>query len=237
MKVEPIAISKLKPAPYNPRTLSDERRKDLQRSLDEFGLVEPLVWNRKTGHVVGGNQRLMLLKESGRKRIDCAVVNLTLKREKLLNLRLNKTSGEWDAPLLSEMLKELDPGDWSLTGFDDIEIEPLVFDAPVVEDDIPDPPKTPVTKPGDLWKLGDHRLLSGCSATVSGVGRLFDGERARLVWTDPPYGVGYVGGFGHQFSPTGTPQERRPYCCGGRPQRRTTGESLARIFWGRAATM
>ncbi len=126
MKLQQVAIGRLKQAPYNPRTLTDKHRKALQRSLDEFGLVEPLVWNKQTGHVVGGNQRLALLYSMGVKKVDVVIVDLPLDREKLLNLRLNKLSGEWDDSKLSDMLKELDPADWCLTGFDDVEIEPLI---------------------------------------------------------------------------------------------------------------
>ncbi len=132
------------------------------------------------------------------------VVDLDETQEKELNITLNKVSGDWDLPKLADLLSELDNGifDISLTGFDAAEIEHLfsqVYDKDVKEDDfdVDEALKEPViSKPGDLWLLGRHRLLCGDSTKVETYERLMDGKKANLVITDPPYGVSYDGSQG-----------------------------------------
>src|SRR5574341_906784 len=110
MDVQKIKISQINPAPYNPRLdlkPGDLAYEKLKRSITEFGFVEPLVWNKRTGHLVGGHQRFKILVARGVKEVDVSVVDLPLHREKALNIALNKTGGEWDLPKLGELLKEL----------------------------------------------------------------------------------------------------------------------------------
>lgn len=131
MRIEKIPIEKLNPAKYNPRKdlkPGDSDYEKLKRSIEEFGYVEPIVWNERTGNVVGGHQRLKILKELGRTEIEVTVVDLDEIKEKTLNLALNKISGDWDLPLLKDLLQELDTGDFdiSITGFDEDEIERLM---------------------------------------------------------------------------------------------------------------
>jgi ParB-like chromosome segregation protein Spo0J len=131
MEIKTIPITKINPAAYNPRKdlqPSDPEYKKLKKSLTEFDCIEPLVWNEKTGNLVGGHQRLKVLKEMGRKEVEVSVVDLDDKKEKALNLALNKISGEWDYPLLKDLLEELDTGDFDMeiTGFDEKEIEGLM---------------------------------------------------------------------------------------------------------------
>jgi len=114
MVVKKMPIEKLKFAPYNPRLMTEEEKEKLKHSITKFGLVEPLVWNKRTGHVVGGNQRLMVLKELGIKEVEVVVVDIPLIQEKALNIALNKISGEWDFDSLSNLLNELN------ASFDDI---------------------------------------------------------------------------------------------------------------------
>lgn len=131
-------IQELKPASYNPRKdlkPGDPEYEKLRRSIEEFGYVEPIVWNKTTGNVVGGHQRLKVLLDLGHTEIDCVVVELDLQREKALNLALNKISGEWDLSLLKDLLQELDTGDFDieLTGFDMDEIEELMLQTTPVD--------------------------------------------------------------------------------------------------------
>ncbi len=131
MKIESIPISKINPAPYNPRRdlkPGDPEYEKLKKSLAEFDLVEPLIWNEKTGNLVGGHQRLKLLQERGDKDVQVSVVSLTPSKEKALNLALNKISGEWDMPRLKDLLEEINTGEFDIeiTGFSETEIEDLM---------------------------------------------------------------------------------------------------------------
>jgi ParB-like chromosome segregation protein Spo0J len=131
MNIQKISVEKLNPAAYNPRKdlkPGDKEYEKLKRSIEEFGYVEPVIWNQKTGNVVGGHQRLKVLLDLGQTEIDCVVVDLDPQREKALNLALNKIQGEWDENKLAELMAELDAGafDVSLTGFDASEIDELL---------------------------------------------------------------------------------------------------------------
>lgn len=113
-----IPIEKLNRAAYNPRIELDETMKEywaLRKSIETFGNVEPIVWNERTGNVVGGHQRLKVLEDIGAKEVDCFVVDLSDEDEKVLNLALNKIKGEWDYEKLEDLLAEID--DKELTGF------------------------------------------------------------------------------------------------------------------------
>ena len=110
MKIDRKKIEELNAAPYNPRkdlTPNDEEYEKLRRSLQEFGYVEPIIWNERTGNVVGGHQRLKVLRQLGETELDCVIVNLSLEHEKALNVALNKISGDWDNEKLSALLEEL----------------------------------------------------------------------------------------------------------------------------------
>jgi ParB-like chromosome segregation protein Spo0J len=119
------------PAPYNPRKdlkPGDAEYEKLKRSIDHWDLVEPLVWNERTGNLVGGHQRLKILKARGDTEVDVSVVNLSEIDEKALNIALNKIHGEWDKRLLADLLQDIDTGDVDLTstGMDDDEITTLL---------------------------------------------------------------------------------------------------------------
>lgn len=124
MKIEKIAINKINPAAYNPRNdlqPSDAEYQKLKKGIDKFDLVEPLVWNVKSGNLVGGHQRLKILKVRGDVDVQVSVVDLNDADEKALNIALNKISGSWDDVQLSELLGELSAipdFDIELTGFD-----------------------------------------------------------------------------------------------------------------------
>lgn len=131
MRIEKRKIDELIPAIYNPRkdlTIDDAEYKKIKRSIETFGYVDPIIVNERTGVIIGGHQRLKVLKDLGYEEIEVSVVNLDEKQEKALNVALNKISGEWDFELLKDLLEELDDGsfDMELTGFDMDELEKLM---------------------------------------------------------------------------------------------------------------
>ena len=210
MQLERIEISKLKSAEYNPRKAlkpGDPEFEKLKNSITEFGYVEPIIWNKRTGKVVGGHQRLSVLKHLGETEVDCVVVDLDEQKEKALNIALNKISGDWDMPLLTDLLKDLndDGFDITLTGFDMAEFDSFFKDEvkeQVAEDDDFDLSKqlkniTKVrTQKGDIWQIGKHRLMCGDSTEEGDVAQLLGGKKATVVFTDPPWNVDY-GGASH----------------------------------------
>jgi len=204
LDIQKIPVSKIKAAKYNPRKdlkPGDAEYEKLRRSIEEFGYVEPVIWNERTGNIVGGHQRFKVLVTMGYQEIDCVVVDLDPQREKALNVALNKISGEFDIPLLSDLLRDLNDNgfDVSLTGFDAAEIDELFRDKASgnVREDNFDADKaaaeieTPVTRRGDIWLLGKHRLMCGDSASLPDVRLLMGGKKARFVFTDPPWNVDY----------------------------------------------
>lgn len=200
MKIETIPIKKLKPAAYNPRKKlkpTDPEYQEIKKSIEEFGLVDPIIWNKATGHIVGGHQRFEVLKEMGEKTIPVSIVNIKeLKKEKALNVALNKIQGDWDMDLLSPLLDELkDSGELSLTGFDEDELGDLLPEIQkeglTDDDQVPAKPKKPKTKNGNHYALGKHRLLCGDATNPTHVNKLLGESNPQLMVTDPPYGVGY----------------------------------------------
>lgn len=126
-------IQDLIPAAYNPRKdlqPGDPEYEKLKRSLDEFGYVEPVIWNKRTGNVVGGHQRLKVLQQEGISEIDCVVIDMDTEKEKALNIALNKISGDWDTDKLALLITDLQGSDFdvSLTGFDPAELDDLFKD-------------------------------------------------------------------------------------------------------------
>ncbi len=180
MQTRPIPLADLKPAPYNPRLPlrpASPAWKKLERSLLEFSLVQPIVWNERTGHVVAGHQRIEILKHHGHAAVDGVVVDLPLEREKALNVALNNANlaSDWDADLLLKLLDELHElpdFDATLTGFDESDLKDMLL-APAADlppDDEPeanDNVHITIDVPADQWDavrpdldrlLADHRL-------------------------------------------------------------------------------
>jgi DNA modification methylase len=205
--IQKIPIGKLNPAKYNPRKdlkPGDPEYEKLKKSMETFGYVEPIVWNKRTGNIVGGHQRLKILQEQGQTEVECVVVDFDETEEKALNVALNKVSGQWDLPKLADLISELDSElfDISLTGFDAAEIEDLFsrvhdkeiqddgFDADKALEEI----EEPVSRQGDIWLLGKHRLICGDSTKTETFEKLMDGKKANLCVTDPPYNVNYTSG-------------------------------------------
>lgn len=207
MLMEKKKTSELLTAEYNPRKdlkPGDPEYEKLKRSIEQFGYVEPVIWNKTTGRVVGGHQRLKVLMDMSIDEIDCVVVELSEEKEKALNIALNKISGEWDKEKLSLLIADLQGADFdvSLTGFEPAEIDDL-FKASVkdkIHDDNFDVDaelkKPAITKPGDIWTLGRHRLVCGDSTKAETFELLMAGKKANLVVTDPPYNVNYKGSAG-----------------------------------------
>jgi DNA modification methylase len=207
MNIQNIKTELLIPADYNPRKdlkPGDAEYEKLKRSIEEFGYVEPVIWNKTTGNVVGGHQRLKVLLDTGITEVDCVVVELTEDKEKALNIALNKISGEWDKDKLTLLISDLSAADFdvSLTGFEPAEIDALFKDSLTdgVHDDEFDVDaelhKPAVTMLGDVWLLGRHRLVCGDSTKSKTFDILMDGKKANLVVTDPPYNVNYEGSAG-----------------------------------------
>ncbi len=138
MDIRRIPIAHIEPAHYNPRIdlkPGDEDYDLLAKGMEEFGLVEPLVWNERTGRLVGGHQRLKILVDIGVTEADVSVVNLDETREKALNVALNKIGGDWDRPKLKDLLEEIDTGalDMDLTGWTEDALAELMEAVPPIE--------------------------------------------------------------------------------------------------------
>lgn len=130
MEIRTLKAAQLKAAPYNPRRdlqPEDAEYQKLRRSMEEFGYVEPMIWNERTGNVVGGHQRLKVLLEQGAEEIEAVVVDLDEKEEKILNVLLNKVKGRWDIGKLADLLEQLnEAGEMEVTGFEEWELQSLL---------------------------------------------------------------------------------------------------------------
>ena len=198
-----VKVSDLNPAPYNPREISEGAYSGLKHSLEKFGYVGLIVVNKRNMRIVGGHQRYKILKEYDIESVKVIMVDLDEIEEQAMNLTLNNNEigGEWTAsliPLIERLRKEASDDYINLRlkelreSVGDMGVE-NIGDGRTLPDDIPEPPKETITKKGDLWILGDHRLLCGDSTTDEDVSRLMAGQKASLFATDPPYCVDYTG--------------------------------------------
>lgn len=195
MKAELVPIDSLTFDPSNVRKHGEKNLATIKSSLNRFGQQKPIVVDAN-GVVRAGNGTLMAAKALGWKEI--AVVRSTLAGSEATAYAIadNRTAelAEWDDDALKQTLAALQIEDEDLavaTGFDAKEIDALLAPDEVTEDEVPETPADPITKPGDLWLLGDHRLLCGDSTKAEDVGRLMAGAKAGMMVTDPPYGVNY----------------------------------------------
>jgi len=212
MQVEQVAIDDLRPDPANPRRISAAELEALTRSLREWGFVQPVLARREDRVVIGGHQRLVAARKLGLKTVPVIYVDLSVEQSRLLNVALNKISGEWDEDLLARLLAELKPVediDLSLTGFSEDELDKLLrgldrrekrersetFDLDAA---LEGARRATRANPGDLWALGDHRLLVGDATDTAAVRRLLGETRPAMCFTDPPYNVSYGDHGGQQ---------------------------------------
>ena len=203
MNIQKIKIESLKPAEYNPRKdlkPEDEEYQKIKKSITEFGYVAPVIVNSNMT-VIGGHQRLKVLKELGYTEVECVVVDLEQKKEKALNIALNKISGDWDNDKLEELLAELKQTDidMDITGFSFDEVDEILKDITGSKEDDFDLDQAlneieePISKRGDVWILGKNRLMCGDSTQKEDVIHLMNSQEADMLLTDPPYNVDYEG--------------------------------------------
>ncbi|MBU2601510.1 MAG: DNA modification methylase [Actinobacteria bacterium] len=201
--VEEVPVDALRPDPANPRRITDNELEALTRSIREFGLVDPIIARREDGTVIGGHQRLLAARRLGMKSVPVVFVDLSPEQARVLNLALNRISGSFDQELLARLLADLEgvPDlDLSLSGFADDELKKLLrsLDAREKRDRpetfdldaaLEEAQRAPRVKSGDVWALGDHRLLCGDATKAEDVARLMDDRKAQMVFSDPPYNV------------------------------------------------
>ena len=193
-------------AEYNPRQLTKDQYKHLKDSIDRFGLVDPIIVNKnkeRKNIIIGGHQRVKVAKDMNIKEVPVIELDLTYDRERELNVRLNANTGEWDTDILANMFELDELQDW---GFDDIDLK-LFEDEEIKEgltddDDVPEVEES-ICKAGDLWLLGEHRLLCGDATKKEDVELLMDGNKADMVFTDPPYAL-----FGNSTGVSGVTDDK-----------------------------
>ena len=190
----------LRPAAYNPRKklkAGDKEYEKIKNSILEFGYVEPIIVNYDMT-VIGGHQRLTVLKDLGYTEVQCVEVHIEDENKvKALNIALNKITGAWNEQLLADLIVDLQTANFNtdFTGFEAPEIEQLfskVHNKDIQEDDFDveaELQKPTMSRLGDVWLLGRHRLVCGDSTLPETYTTLMDGKRANLVLTDPPYNV------------------------------------------------
>ena len=203
-RFEKVNIDRLVPYTRNARTHSKEQILQLRASLREFGFVNPVIVDKDL-NVIAGHGRIMAAKEEGITEIPCVFAEHLTEAQKrayiIADNRLALNAG-WDAEMLSVEIADLQGSDFdiNLRGFDDVELNKLLGSVEDVKDDDFDVEselhKPAITKSGDLWLLGIHRLVCGDSTKPDTFALLMDGKLANLVVTDPPYNVNYEGTAG-----------------------------------------
>lgn len=184
----------LLPAGYNPRKMSESERRDLTDSIKEFGTVVPVILNigSRENITIGGHQRISIYADLGIEEIDCMIPSCELSEneEKELNLRLNKNLGSWD----EELLKAFDIEMLLDVGFGDDELQHLFDDVDVIDDDFDlekaiEETKVAKVKLGEIYELGEHRLLVGDSTDENKVKEMMNEDLVDIVWSDSPYNI------------------------------------------------
>lgn len=198
-------IDDLSPSPYNPRKWDAKQKADLKKSIERFGLVDPILVNCALGRenvVIGGHFRLEVAKELGFKTVPTVSLNIPdLEKEKELNMRLNLNQGEFDWDLV---MKHFDIPELLDFGIDEASLTAILDSTAMTEEDDFDQEqellemKNPKSKEGDLYQLGSHRLLCGNSQKLEDVQRLVGKERVQMIYCDPPYNlnIDYNAGIG-----------------------------------------
>lgn len=192
MEIKKVEINKLKPAKYNPRKdlkPGDAEFEHIKNSIEKFGYIDPIIYNVRNNVIVGGHQRYKVLKKLGYTEIDAVEVDMDEQTEKAANAALNKAQGDWDLEKLDLLLADITEIDMSDFGFNLDLTDDKEKEKEVEQDEIPEPEEETRTKPGDVWKLGNHKLMCGDSTSATDLDKLMNGEKADLVFTDPPYGM------------------------------------------------
>ena len=201
LTIKKMKIADLNPAKYNPRKElkpGDKEFEKLKNSIEHFGYVELIVVNTANHNtVISGHQRLNVLKYLNVDEIECVTVEMNETEEKALNIAMNKVSGEWNEQLLADLIVDLQSVDFNvdLTGFEAPELEQLfskVYNKKIKEDDFDvdgELAKPTIARTGDIWFLGDHRVICGDATLPETYERLMAGKKANMVLTDPPYNV------------------------------------------------
>ena len=199
LQVQQVKISELKPSEYNPRRWSEDQLQKLRESLQKFGVVDPLIVNShpsRTNIVIGGNMRLKVLKDMKYTEVPVVYLNLDEPKERDLNVRLNKTGGEFDL----DLLKDFDESLLEDIGFGSEELDNIFVDDDLAEKNSFDLKKELkklnikkiAVQKGDVYQLGDSRLMCGDSTVEADFDKLMDGEKADMCMTDEPYILDYL---------------------------------------------
>jgi DNA modification methylase len=198
--IEYVSLDTLRPAEYNPRKWNEKLAADLKESITRYGIVDPLLVNsapERKGVVIGGHFRLSVIKELGFTEVPVVYIHLPdIEKEKELNIRLNKNTGEWDLDLLATFDETFLSGiGFSSEDIDDIFV---VDDTPEQFDLEKELKKLNIEKidikKGDVWRLGDSKMMCGDSTIEADMVKLMDGEKADMCFTDPPYILDYLKG-------------------------------------------
>jgi DNA modification methylase len=211
LQVEEVEIDSLRPDAANPRRISDAQLESLTRSLREYGFVQPVLARREDNVIIGGHQRLLAARRLGYKTVPTVFLDLSVEQARVLNVALNQISGDWDRELLARLLADLKPVeniDLTLTGFGEDELAKLLKTLEVrdkreriehfdLDAALEAARAAPRAQRGEIWALGEHRIMCGDSTSASNVGHLLDGHKAAMAFTDPPYNVG-LGDHGGQ---------------------------------------
>ena len=198
-ELQQVEVRDLIPYINNAKTHPEEQVIKIAASIKEFGFNAPILVDGDN-QIIAGHGRLQAAKKIGLKAVPVVVLDHLSEAQKkayiLADNRLGEVGGtEWDMELVSielESLNELD-FDIDLTGFSIDDIAPEETEGLTDEDSVPEVPEEPVSKEGDVWILGKHRLMCGDSTSIDAVEKLMDGQRPDLIHTDPPYGIGYGG--------------------------------------------
>lgn len=200
MKIETADINTIKPYENNPRKLKDSAIDKVAMSLKEYGFRQPIVVD-KDRIIVVGHTRYRASKKLGFKEVPITIAdNLTPEQINAYRIADNRTAeeSEWDSELLKMEIKDLEAKDFKLDllGFNEDQLNNMLFEEKqglTDEDETPEPPEEPITKLGNIWKLGKHKLICGDSTAEDTFKNLFNDNKADLIFTDPPYNVDYSG--------------------------------------------
>ena len=200
MQIKLAEISNIKPYENNPRKLSEQAIEKVAMSLKEYGFRQPIVVD-KDMVIVAGHTRYRASKKLGLKQVPISVIdNLSEEQINAYRIADNRTAeeSEWDNELLKMEIKELEAQDFKLDllGFNEDQLNDLLFEEKqglTDEDEVPEAPEEPITKLGDIWKLGNHRVMCGDSTKEDDVKKLINNNKIDLIYTDPPYGINEKG--------------------------------------------